>query len=363
MFWNGKVGKNLKLSRKSCLTLVLLIAIHASTASAQLLEQESATEVWDRSSAMASLHSVDFKTAVDDLINAASLADGDNTIQSLISLSRRNDWPQPAREAALLQFTRSLATRSSQSVDPDILQYLSEYQTQVMVFGEHGSEQPLFNIRAAAAGVENGWLRIDSARQASLILNESPGNWLAMFSTALHPAQRSGYLDALQEADPATILAVQNQSLQLPGDSPELTAVLAATIFLTNDPATAQWLLLSGKGAPLAPALNKLSVTFSIDELARLLEFAIQQAPLETAALAIAAWGPQLSSQPAIQQLLLDTLAEPTLGSSAALALANKPNIQTIRELQLLSNSEGLGAERARMALEINRKKLILEQR
>lgn len=312
---------------------------------------------------MSSSHSVDVDSVVGALDRPATLADGTYTVQALIDLSQREDWPAPAREAAIYTFTKSLATHPSHSVNPDILEYLSTYQAQVLVAGEHGDTQPLFNIRAAAAGVENSWLRDDSKQLALNDLRDGPEKWLAMYNSAQHPAQRSGYLDALKLADTNTVQLVQALTLQQLGEHPEMTAVIAATLSMVYDQSSAREFLQHAKGAELAPALAQLSTSASQQELTALLEFAITQTATETAALAIASWGPILNSRAESRQLLLDTLADPELGSSAALSLANKPNIQTIRELQLLSEGLGLAARRAQLALQINRESVIQEQR
>ena len=353
----------MKLSRKFWLITAILVILPATNATAQLSNPGNQSQLWDRSAAINSSRSVDVQTVVRKLIQPAALTDGKNTVQALIDLSLREDWPAPAREAAIYDFTRALTNRASHTVSPDILEYLSSYQAQILIKGEHRGVQPLFNIRAAAAGVENGWLRADSKQQALKPLLQNPVEWLAMYASARHPAQRSGYLDALKLANLDDIRPIQIQALQQLAGQPELTAVIATTISLNADIDAMHQLLLHARGAEIAPALNNLARVTNKMEQAALLDFAIKQSPAENAALAIASWGAALTARPETHQLLLDTLADPELGSSAALALANKANIQTIRELQLLSQGDGLAARRARLALEINRESIIQEQR
>ncbi len=64
-----------------------------------------------------------------------------------------------------------------------------------------------------------------------------------------------------------------------------------------------------------------------------MLIYAIHQAPADNAALAIAAWWPRLRHEAAIRDLLVDKLADPALGAAAALALAQSPDIQTIKDV------------------------------
>lgn len=86
---------------------------------------------WDRSSAMASAHSIDTRHAVNQLTVTGALGDGVATVAQLKTISARDDWPLPARELAIYQFTRSLATQPRHSVDLAILDFLTLYQPQV----------------------------------------------------------------------------------------------------------------------------------------------------------------------------------------------------------------------------------------
>jgi hypothetical protein len=55
---------------------------------------------------------------------------------------------------------------------------------------------------------------------------------------------------------------------------------------------------------------------------------------------------------------MMDQLADPALGASAALALAQNPDIQTIRALQDTAGGDSDAARRAQMALDFNRARL-----
>ena len=54
-------------------------------------------------------------------------------------------------------------------------------------------------------------------------------------------------------------------------------------------------------------------------------------------------------------------LADPELGASAALALAQSPDIQTIKALQDAAKGDSAAARYAQMALDLNRAGLIAE--
>jgi len=323
---------------------VVLVSGILSTASAQ--DYKPAPK-WDRSSAMAAVRSVNIDSAVTAIAN----------LQDLEALENRGDWPQPAREAAIYKFTRSLAALPRDAVAVDVMQHLRNYQAQVLVPHEdHGDATiPLFNIRGAAAGVENGWQRTESTSEARKVLALEPAALVTKYLQSDNHSQRAGYLDALAAAPATEVQAVQAVVLEQLAGSPELTRLLAVTAVMTADPDATRRLLIDGRGAGLAPALESLALQATSLATAGMLEFAVKQAPTGNAALAIAAWWPALRHDAASRQLLLDKLADPALGSAVALALAQNPDILTIRELQRIAAGDSIGARRAQLALNINR--------
>jgi hypothetical protein len=220
---------------------------------------------------------------------------------------------------------------------------------------------PLFNIRAAAVGVENGWARNDSAAEALALLEINPQLLVGEFLQSDTRSKRSGFLDALQLAKPSDLQAIQTATVDQLNDSPELTPLLAATAAITADPEATRRLLIDGRGTGLATALKSLVARQNTADQAALLKLAIEQAPTDNAALAIAAWWPALRHDAATRQLLMDKLGDDALGSPAALALAQNPDIQTIRELQQIAEGDSPAAGRARLALNINRDLLTRE--
>ena len=349
--------------RTSRLTVLILIVSSMFFTVANAAQPTPSS--WDHASAMAAVNSVNIDIEVNRIANLPSLADGPTTIKNLRELESRSDWPLPAREAVLFQFTRSLATLPRDAVDKDIMQHLSAYQARVLVPHEDHPENaiPLFNIRGAAAGVENGWLRNESMAEALLIVETDSTALISKYLDTDEPAQQSGYLDALRLTDTNEVQIVQSAALEQLQQSPELTRLLATTSVLTADPYAIRRVLVDGQGAALATTFRKLGAQLDVSETATLLRFAIEQAPTQNAGLAIAAWWPVLRNDAATRQLMLDTLEDDKLGSSAALALAQSPDIQTIHQLQLVAESNSTAARRAKMALDINRDLLIGEVR
>ena len=344
--------------------LVLLIflcpVVFATTATAA---DPAAAVRWERGDAMAAVNSVNPDRAVYEIARVPQLADGKATLEKLTQLETRSDWPVPAREAALYEFTRSLAELPSSAVAPEVLQHLLDYEVRTLVPDEdHGATLvPLFNIRAAATGVHNGWQRQAFAVEADKLIKTDPGKLVSAYTKATGPNQRHGYLDALGQADMAEIAGVQQAALAKFDQAPELTAVIGLTAVMTADTQAVRQLLVNGTGAGLSATLSQLEKRLPAAETEALLNYAIDEAPAGNAALAIAAWWPGLKHVAAVRDLLMEKLADPALGSAAALALAQDPDVQTIRLLQQTAKGTSLAARRAQMALEINREQLIGE--
>jgi len=331
----------------------------------QALATEAALiEHWDRSSALAAARSVDINSVVSAMTDISSLADGAATLTKLKNIESRSDWPLPAKEAAIYQFTRSLAPLPRDAVAIEVVQHLEKFQTRVLVPHEdHVTEStPLFNVRGAMVGIKNGWLRAEQAGTAKLLIESNPAAMVSAYRDSSNHSQRSGLLDALQWADLADVKAVQSIALEQLETSPELTAIIATTVAITTNDFAIQQMLIYGRGAGLSTVLKQLDDQLSTNETADLLAFAIERAPASNAALAIAAWWPRLSHKPATRELMLGLLADPALGANAALALAQSPDLQTIKALQDIAGGDSTAAIRARMALELNRTRLVRQQ-
>ena len=266
---------------------VLLVSSFLNSAVAQIHPTVSG---WDRNSAMAAVQSVNIDLAISEI----------SSLKDIQALENRNDWPLPAREAAIYEFTRSLASLPRDAVAVGVMQHLRNYQANVLIPHEdHGDVViPLFNIRGAAAGVENGWTRVESASEARILLETTPAALPGNYLKSTNPSQRSGYLDAIRKADLASVQTVQHAALDQLGTSPELTPLVAVTATVTADPYATRRLLIDGSGAGLASALDTLGAQNSAAESAVLLKFAIEQAPTVNAALAITAWWPRIWPPP-----------------------------------------------------------------
>ncbi len=345
---------------KNYLTFIapLCFAVFAGNA---IAASQASSATWDRSSAMAAVRSVNIDIAVNEIGNAASLADGKATLERLIQMEARSDLPLPAREAVLYEFTRSLGGLPRSAVAVEVMEHLQNYQAQTLVPHEDHAYTlvPLFNVRGAAAGIENGWQRSEYTIEAIEMLKTDPDALVSGFISSSNHNQRSGYLDALRQAELTDVEAVQNAALEQFDRQAGLTRLVALTAVITMDAFSIERLLIHGHGAGLAAALRQLDEQLQTSQAAAFLSYAIQRAPVENASLAIAAWWPRLRHEADIRDLLVDKLDDPALGSAAALALAQSPDIQTIKVLQDTAGGNSIAARRAQMALDMNRDRLI----
>lgn len=313
--------------------------------------------VWERDAALAAINPRVIDTAVAEIGDASSLGDAPATLDRLLRLETRSDWPLPMREAVLYRFTRSLAGLPRDAVAEPVMQYLHLYQARTLVPLEErpGAYVPLFNIRGAAGGVENGWSRTEATAQAVPLLDKQPAKLLDAYLQAPDGPQRQGYLDAVELAQRDAVFSLQDAAMQRLANQPGLTALLIATSAITHDRQAMQAVLINGRGAGLVPAFTGFGRRLQDDELADLLGFAIHKAPASNASLAIAAWWPRLRHEAATRDLLIGLLDDAELGSSAVLALSQAPDVQTIKLLQDAAGSGSGAAARAQQALDLSR--------
>jgi hypothetical protein len=323
------------------------------------------SEYWQRESALNAVRAVDIDRAVYELSDVSSLADAATTLTRLKNMEARANWALPAREAAIYHFTRSLAQLPRDAVAVEVIQHLLDYQARVLVPHEDHDDAyvPLFNIRGAAAGVENAWQRAEFASEAERLLGTDPAKLVSAYAGSANKNQQAAYLEVLKYAGIAEVLAIQDVALQQLNPSPVLTPLVGITAGLTADTYAVERLLTDGRGAGLSSTLVQLGRQLPISETAALLDFAIQHAPPTNAALAISAWWPGLKHVTTIRDSLLELLDDPALGASAALALAQSPDMQTLKILQDMAGDDSSAAKRAQMALELSRDQLAGEVR
>ena len=98
----------------------------------------------------------------------------------LLELEKRDSLPWPAREAILLRFMQELRFLPAGMVPAEVMSYLAAWQPRTLVPNIHQPSvgEPLYKVREAAAGIQNGW-RHDAAVNAGVVLlRERPLDFL-----------------------------------------------------------------------------------------------------------------------------------------------------------------------------------------
>lgn len=284
-----------------------------------------------------------------DLARAGDFATLAGTLQDFAAARTPS---APAREWTVLQFTLQLSEWPEADIPAVLLDQLEHWPLQTFVPHEESDALavPLFNIPAAARGLRHTLDRRAGWDLATMLLAGDAGTWLEAYRQGGR-SSRAGFLDALDRASAARRRAIATAALELSGSDADIAAVAARSVLALDAPDAVLKLLVSGRGSGLAALLRESELRFTAAQRAQLLLGAIAHAPEERAALAIALLAPGLEAQAAVTASLFDLLADPGLGSSAALALARHPDGAVEARLRTAAAADGAAAGRARMAL------------
>jgi hypothetical protein len=189
--------------------------------------------------------------------------------------------------------------------------------------------------------------------RSAQLLETNPDAWIPGYLAASIPA-RAGFVAALDGASVQQMEILKQSALQELREQPELFAVAATAALVTADQAALDYLVTHVRGAELAPMLRSAAGQLSEDEQVILLLTAVESAPVENAALAIALLAPGLHAAPEVTDRMFDLLENPALGSAAALTLARHPDPEVRQRLGGLTEGNGAAAKRARLALDLS---------
>lgn len=275
--------------------------------------------------------------------------------RSLQNFSSAGVIPSPARERQLYLFTQALSDFPAETIPEEILGFLERYPAKTLVpHEEHaGSGVALFNIAAAARGVRNAGFR-DAGSLASDTLIRQPAQWAEAYLSG-DAATRRGFLDSLDAAGTPELQGIGITAFKLLPLQTALTGVAGAAALRLNDLPALETLTIQGRGAELAGVLRQAARQLPEAGRGNLLLSAIDQAPAENAALAIAVLAPGLRGDETVTRTLFALLGHAELGSAAALALVRQADPEVDAELRRLAAGEGEPARRAKMALEMGR--------
>ena len=334
----------------------LLLCAVVSVLSLPVLAQDKSNfkrPNWDRALALQTAAMGDSGAQRDEWFRALREGNYESLLQSIKRFSAAGELASPVREQQLFLFTVALADFPAEQVPARLLEFLANYSPQTLVAHEESENNAvaLFNIPAAARGVQYALARQQGETHAAALLAAPADRWIGQFLAA-SPAARAGFLDALEFASGAELAGLDRKVQGLLSDQPGLTTVAARTALAAADISSMSHVLESGSGPAVAAMLRAVAGTLRTHDRAELLLASIESAPAQNAALAIALLTPGLQGLPQVISTLFDLLGDPELGSAAALALARFDEAGIRSQLLLLSGSEGLAAKRARMAMQ-----------
>jgi len=310
---------------------------------------------WDRVLALQTAAMGDRGAQREEWFRELREGDYEALLQSIKQFSAASELAAPVREQQLFLFTIALADLPAEQVPARLLEFLANYSPQTLVAHEESENYAiaLFNIPAAAQGVQFALARQQGETRAAAILVTPAEHWIGQFLAA-SPAARAGFLDALDFASGAELAGLDRKAQGLLSDQPGLTTIAARTAVATADVESMSHVLESGSGPEVTAMLRTVAATVPEPSRAELLLASIETAPPQNAALAIALLSPGLQAVPQVISTLFDLLEDPELGSAAALALARFDEAEIRSHLLRLSGSEGLAATRARMAINLS---------
>lgn len=335
----------------------IILAFSALLATAGTVHAASPTgKAWQRDTAQAALAGVDTDTTVDRLLNLTVAGDDSATLALLETTRSRPDWPDPARDDAVYRYVQGLRDLPAGALSTEVLDTLKAWTPNTLVPHEDHPQGlvPLFNIRAAAHGLENDWRRQEALVEGLALLRSHPRGLADAFVLESDVPVRAGYLQALGQADLVQLAGVNAETFRrLPG-TPALTALAARAALLARDTGAMSRVVDHGRGPAVHRMLRDAAGQLDAESLALLFSDALLSPQRDMAALALAELYPPLAGVPEADAALLARLGDADLGAGAALALARSPALDTRLALEALAEStDRPAARRARLALQL----------
>ena len=307
-------------------TLLILVSSHAMGA------EPARPEVnWDRAAAGQTIREADTRATLGPLFRLARSGENRELLKSLSGLAGNDELPAPARDYLIFKFTLGLGDLDANAVNGRVLEYLLSYEAATWVAHEENPRRavPLYNVRAAAAGLRNSWDRQLAATRAENLLSAASDVWVNSYLEA-GTASRRGFVDAMGFASGDQLHKLGNSALAQLDGHPELTLVAARAGLDSGDQEMLRQAIAGGDGPDLSRVLKTAASRLDAEETLRLLKFTIGLGSGKKAALAIAHLAPGRIGDSAVQDLLFRTLPDRELGTAAAMVLsaAEEPQVQ-----------------------------------
>lgn len=330
--------------------VILVCLVFSFSLYGQLPAQESN---WDRISALEVVRNSDTSDNLKHLFQLARAGKNTELLQSLSEIGQDSGLPAPVRDYLAFSFTLGLSDLEPDAVNSGVLDYLSNYRARTLVTHYDHPEMttPLFNVRAAAAGVRNQWARKHAFIRAENLNPDAPNQWIEAYLNA-DPAERRGFVDTLDFALPGQLHDLGSSALALLDEHPELTLVATRASLNSGDINLLQQSISRGKGPALSKVLKAAAIELNAEDAIGLLDHCLRYCSDTSAALAIAHLAPAQLHESKIREMLFDTLGNRDLGAAAALVLGGSKDPQIHSRLgEIASNKDSLTTKRAKLAV------------
>ena len=319
-------------------------------------QRQTQDPLWDRSTALKTVDRVQAMDSLRALYEMARSGNEAGLLSELSGIASDPNLPDPARDYVIYRFTLGLGDMEIDAVSPAVIGWLSNYPPATLVAHEDHPRHavPLFNVRAAAHGVINGWERQKAVIEAERLLGEAPDQYVSAYLDASTAGQR-GFIEALEFASTEQSAELSRAAVEQLAVSPELTLVAARAAIGSGEMELLRRSIALGQGPGLARALKEAAAGLNAEETAALLKYTMELGSRSKAALAIAQLAPGKLDDPAVRDLMFEALTNQPLGASAALVLGSSadPEIQS-RLSEIAAGEEGLEKQRAQMAISFN---------
>jgi hypothetical protein len=312
---------------------------------------------WDRALALEAVRNTDTPALLAPLFQLARSGNDQELMVALSAIAQDPEISAPARDYIVFKFSLGLSDLEAGAVSPQVLEFLSYYRPLTLVahVDHPRTTVPLFNTRAATAGLRNHWERQEASFRAEKLLTQAPERWVESYLAA-DTAGRRGFEDSLDFASPGPLRELGWHTLTLLDSTPDLTLVTARAGMDSGDSNLLQQALMRGDGAGLSRAFRMVSEKMDDAHVVLLLNHTLNQASDSRASLAIAHLAPTRLEDPAIREMMFNTLADQNLGAAAALVLSASPDPEIQSRLrEIASEKDGLAQHRAALALSVRR--------
>ena len=311
----------------------------------------------DRSLALEAIRQTDTSSVLGPLFQLARAGNDSELLEVLASIEEEPSIALPAKDYLMFNFAVGLSDLHPNAVAPPVLDFLASYQIKTLVIHQDHPQLavPLFNVRAAVAGLRNSWARQQASGRSERLLQTNIDQWISSYLSA-SVAERRGFVDALEFASPVQLRELGLLSLPQLEDYPELTLITGSAALILDDIGLLENSLSRGSGPGITEVLARSSRQLSIEQSIQLLDHCMGLDSDANAALAMAHLAPPHLDQPEVQQLMFATLPDRNRGAGAALVLGQSeiPEIQ-YKLRDIASKDKGLAGQRAETAIESGR--------